>query len=1034
MSQVDADLNLLFGVLALQHDLIDAQHFADACAGWAVRKDCTLGELLVERGWISPTNCELVEQWVQHKVIKHGGDVHASLGAVVSAEIRDALGKIVDPETREAFANLVPTASFILGGTTLGLPTREQRSRYTLTRLHAEGGLGKVWLAFDTELNREVALKEIQPRHAYHPEAWRRFIKEAQVTGQLEHPNIVPVYELARRAEDDQPFYTMRFVRGRTLRQAIADHYTRLASGTVDPLEFPRLLQAFISICQAIAYAHTRGVLHRDLKPANIILGDFGEVLVLDWGLAKMVDRSDEANNACDVAVTDEAQTEATRAGAQIGTPSYMAPEQAEGRVDLINARTDIYGLGAILFEILTGRAPHVGKSGVLILQKIIERDTPHARTVNPRSNPALDAICAKAMAKAAALRYATASNLAEDVQRWLADEPISALSDRWTQRLARWSRRHRTWVQAGAASLLIIVLLSIIFAVLQSHSAAHLGQALADVKRERDRANKWVSDLSLERGLKLEEVGNTEGSLWLALSLANAPAADKARQDMIRARLSAWFHQSSSLKAILPLSDTIRSTTFSPTKGKPIGQRGTARILVVPVAFSPDGKTILTRCGVKTARLWNGADGSSIGRPMVHNGLVSAVAFSPDSRTVLTGSIDKTARLWNAADGSPIGGPMTHQDAVTAVVFSPDGGTVLTGSWNTARLWNAAAGSPIGQPMTHHSSVLAVAFSPDGKTVLTGSWDTARLWNATDGSPIGQPMTHEGAVSAVAFSPDGKTILTGSHDRDARLWNFTDGMPIGRPMWHQDEVSAVAFSPDSKTVLTGSYDKTARLWNATDGSPIGQPMWHQDWVVAVAFSPDGKTILTGSQETARLWNIAAGWTTDKPLTHQDTVAAVAFSPDGKTILTGSHDHTARLWNAANGTPTGQPMKHQDRVVAVAFSPDGGTVLTGSGDKTARLWNAADGSPIGQPMRYQDTVAAVAFSPDGGTVLTGSHDHTARLWHSGVPGDPRRIVLWTQVATGMELNEEANTVQLLDAKTWQERKKQLDAMGGPPSL
>jgi serine/threonine protein kinase len=449
MSQVDPDLNLLFGVLAVQHDLIDAQQFADACAGWAVRKDCTLGELLVDRGWITPTNCELVEQWVQRKVSKHGGDVHASLGAVATAEIRDAIGKLVDPEIREAVATLGPTAPFILAGTTLDLLARERRSRYTLTRLHAEGGLGKVWLAHDTDLNREVALKEIQPHQAQHPDAWRRFIKEAQVTGQLEHPNIVPVYELARRVPDDQPFYTMRFVRGRTLRQAIADR------DRSDPLALPKLLQAFISVCQAIGYAHSRGVLHRDLKPQNVVLGGFGEVLVLDWGLAKLVNSPEETP---EVALTEEARTEATRAGSQLGTPAYMAPEQAEGRLDLIDARTDIYGLGAILFEILTGSPPHVGQDSVDVLKRIIEGETPRARKVNPAVPPALEAICAKAMAKACDERYAKATDLAEDVQRWIADEPVSGFVDPPSVRFGRWTRKHRVFATTLVFFLVILV------------------------------------------------------------------------------------------------------------------------------------------------------------------------------------------------------------------------------------------------------------------------------------------------------------------------------------------------------------------------------------------------------------------------------------------------------------------------------------------------------------------------------------------------------------------------------------------------
>lgn len=342
---METDRNLLFGVLALQADLLDPARFAEACSAWAALKDAPLADLLVARGWLTANDRADVEKLLQRKLAKHGGDAKASLAEVTNDSVRHSLASVADAEVRQSLLGLPPPPQgHVLLATTDHVP--EDRDHYTLTRLHAAGGIGRVWVARDTSLGRDVALKELRPERAHQPALWSRFLREAQVTGQLEHPGIVPVYEVGRRAVDNAPFYTMRFVRGRTLAEAADSYHRRRGSGEAGPLELRELLTAFVGVCNAVAFAHSRGVIHRDLKPQNVVLGDYGEVIVLDWGLAKLTgDADSDGTSALSGAPQGEGSCDDTLAGQVLGTPAYMAPEQAEGQLELLGPTTDVYGL-----------------------------------------------------------------------------------------------------------------------------------------------------------------------------------------------------------------------------------------------------------------------------------------------------------------------------------------------------------------------------------------------------------------------------------------------------------------------------------------------------------------------------------------------------------------------------------------------------------------------------------------------------------------------------------------------------------------
>jgi serine/threonine-protein kinase len=495
---MDTDRNLLFGVLALQADLIDQGQFVEACTLWTTRKGVSLADVLVERGWIQPADRGDVDRLLERKLKKHGGNVKAGLAEVTGEAVRRALSSVADADVRSSLADLPGTPELTGVPTSAYVP--EARDRYTLTHLHATGGIGRVWLARDSQIGRDVALKELRPERSGSPAAANRFVTEARVTGQLEHPGVVPVYELARRP-GQQPFYTMRFLKGRTLTEASRAYHQKRAAGQDGALELNGLLTAFVGVCNAVAYAHSRGVIHRDLKGQNVVLGDYGEVIVLDWGLAKVVGQAEGLLDTPPVVLGEAGRPEATVAGQVIGTPGYMSPEQAAGRVDLVDCRSDVYGLGAILYEILTGRPPFQGGSRNELLRRVREEKPARPRQAPGTARPDLEAVCLKALAKDPAERYASAKELAEEVQRWLADEPVRAYPEPASARLRRWARRHRPLV-AGAAALLVTAVAALAVSTVMIHrEQAETEQAraravanAAEARKQRDVARRQRS------------------------------------------------------------------------------------------------------------------------------------------------------------------------------------------------------------------------------------------------------------------------------------------------------------------------------------------------------------------------------------------------------------------------------------------------------------------------------------------------------------------------------------------------------------
>ena len=488
MAKADGDLDLLFGILAWKLDFLSRDALIAAIRAWTPDKDRPLGRILREREALADAHHPLLESLVAAHVAMHGGDPRRSLAAaLVPWAVGDDLRGVADADDH------ADTSHARDGDTTLCAPSATRTSggdgsaadgaRFVLLRPLARGAIGQVAVALDRELDREVAYKEIQPARADDPNSRARFLLEAKVTGGLEHPGVVPIYSLGH---DDfgRPFYAMRLVRGESLKEG-TDRFHRAEGTGRDPgereLQWRQLLGRFIGVCDAVAYAHSRGVLHRDLKPANVMLGPYGETLVVDWGLAKIIGRGDGACSPDDAERTlqpaSAGGSSVTQPGAAAGTPAYMSPEQAEGKLDRLGPASDVYSLGATLYYQLTGHAPFQGPEVTDVLRKVMRGEFPPPRAVHRAVPAALEAVCLKAMALRPEDRYPSASALARDIEKWLAEEPVSAWIEPLAPRARRWLRRHRTWLTAGMAAF-VVALIGLATLAAREHRARQQAQA----------------------------------------------------------------------------------------------------------------------------------------------------------------------------------------------------------------------------------------------------------------------------------------------------------------------------------------------------------------------------------------------------------------------------------------------------------------------------------------------------------------------------------------------------------------------------
>jgi WD40 repeat protein/serine/threonine protein kinase len=1046
---MNRDTNLLFGILALQMDFLSRDALIAAMQSQVLNKDVSLGTILLDQGTLTPERHALLSSLVSEHLKAHGEDAHQSLCAVQTrTSIVDEVERAIRTHERQD-PNATTAPATLPAGT-----------RFQIVRPLGRGGLGEVFVAVDAELNREVALKQIQERFADDAENQRRFLLEGEVTGGLEHPSIVPVYSLGRY-DDGRPYYAMRFIRGETLEDVI-DRYHRPhheAAGR-EAVKLHNLLRRFLDVCNAVAYAHSKGWLHRDLKPSNIMLGTYGETLLLDWGLAKHLGGStDESLGTTTAAETriglSGEGSSGTQQGQALGTPAYMSPEQAAGQQNELSPASDVYGLGATLYHLLTGKAAFTGGDVGAILRNVERGAFPHPRTVNSHVHPVLEAICLKCMALKPEDRYPNAKALAAEIENWLADEKVSVHRDSWLTEMRRWGRRHPRLAAAGVALAGIAVAVLIV-------SLIFLGREERRQQAARKETEKRKEELRVR--LYYSQIGQIQGELSIGNPAFVGELLDGCDSDL---RGWEWHYLRRRQRqgrtrplVALPKGTMVNDLAWSPNgrimatalasgaviltdavTRKELRRLAAPRLFFLPqavvtVAFHPDGKLLAGAISSGTAgetTIWDVESGRQVQSLKGHKGGVVGVAYSPDGKLLASSGWDGTVRLWDPVSGSELRTLRGHENIVFRIAFHPDGKRLASGSWDgTVRIWDVTTGEQLDQLEEGVSEIWAMAYSRDGRRLATGNLEgVVHLWDGDTGKAQLHFPAQNGVIQNITFNRDGTRLAVAGWDRTIKLCDPDTGEDVLTLRGHTDLVQALAFSPDGLSLGSSGWDGNVLLWDARPllETPEKKSLdGHESMITGLAIDSTGQRLATTSLDrTVRVWNAESGQEMQRYRGHRSLTFAVAFGPDNQHIVSGGFDEV-RVWDPATAQDVTRFTGQKGTCMAVAYSPDGRRIASCAGiEGSVKVWDASTAKQLLSFDAHFLGTTAIVFSPNGKYLATGGTDRTVKVWDAETGDRVHILEGHKHIVQGVAFSADS---KMLASGSWDQTIKLWDVKSG----